>query len=172
MTQLAKMFASVLQTPELMAEAARWYKHEMSRDESGSIPTTATDDIAATDGMDENGFGSLTVEEFGRNLMSVQLKRNPEVLPSVRLSCANVDREKDKACSDPGTKACSGCKLVSYCSRVSIRCLSRSFPSLIVAHYRSVKECTGGITNKVCSQSYDICQVSEIHQTVKIRCSL
>jgi hypothetical protein len=39
----------------------------------------------------------------------------PEVLP-----CANVEAEKYRACPNPGKMACSSCRLVSYCSKVSI----------------------------------------------------
>jgi hypothetical protein len=38
----------------------------------------------------------------------------PEVLP-----CANVETEKYRACQNPGKMACSSCRLVSYCSKVS-----------------------------------------------------
>jgi hypothetical protein len=39
--------------------------------------------------------------------------------PLSRLPCANVDAPKNWKCPDDGTLACSGCRLVSYCSKVS-----------------------------------------------------
>jgi hypothetical protein len=39
--------------------------------------------------------------------------------PLSRLPCANVDAPKNWKCPNDGTSACSGCKLVSYCSKVS-----------------------------------------------------
>ena len=39
----------------------------------------------------------------------------PEVLP-----CANTKVAKYRACPNPGNKACSSCRLVSYCSKVYI----------------------------------------------------
>ena len=51
----------------------------------------------------------------------------PEVLP-----CANVEATKYRACPNPGNKACSSCRLVSYCSKVNIlfyRLVEYSHPS-------------------------------------------
>jgi hypothetical protein len=39
--------------------------------------------------------------------------------PLLRLPCANVDPAKHLKCPENGTLACSECKLVSYCSKVS-----------------------------------------------------
>jgi hypothetical protein len=39
--------------------------------------------------------------------------------PLERLPCANAVPEKNWRCQENGTMACSGCKLVSYCSKVS-----------------------------------------------------
>ena len=40
--------------------------------------------------------------------------------PPEVLSCANVEVTKYRACPNPGNKACSSCRLVSYCSKVHI----------------------------------------------------
>jgi hypothetical protein len=39
-----------------------------------------------------------------------------------RLPCANVQPEKDWRCTGDGIQACSVCRLVSYCSKVSGSC--------------------------------------------------
>ena len=39
--------------------------------------------------------------------------------PLLRLPCANVDPAKQLKCPQNGTLACSECKLVSYCSKMS-----------------------------------------------------
>jgi len=39
--------------------------------------------------------------------------------PLLRLPCANFDGTKNWKCDKDGTMACGGCKLVSYCSKVS-----------------------------------------------------
>ncbi|OAX31589.1 hypothetical protein K503DRAFT_777457, partial [Rhizopogon vinicolor AM-OR11-026] len=44
-------------------------------------------------------------------------KMKPKIPPPEMLPCANVDVEKYKVCQKQGTKACSACKLVSYCSK-------------------------------------------------------
>ncbi|PPQ79343.1 hypothetical protein CVT26_007458 [Gymnopilus dilepis] len=47
----------------------------------------------------------------------VQEATTPKFTPPARLPCANVQAEKYTACGNPGTSACSACKLVSYCSK-------------------------------------------------------
>jgi len=39
--------------------------------------------------------------------------------PPENLPCANVQASQYKACNKQGSMACSSCKLVSYCSKVS-----------------------------------------------------
>ena len=51
--------------------------------------------------------------------------------PLESLPCANVEAIKHKACPKPGTKACSACKLVSYCSQASDRYLLPSSPLIL-----------------------------------------
>jgi len=50
-------------------------------------------------------------------------KVKPKYPPLETLPCANVEVIKYKACLKPGTKACSACRLVSYCSPGSGRYL-------------------------------------------------
>jgi hypothetical protein len=38
--------------------------------------------------------------------------------PLLFLPCANVDLRFEKKCPNPGSQACTGCRLVSYCSTV------------------------------------------------------
>lgn len=51
----------------------------------------------------------------------------PEVLP-----CANVKVAKYRVCPNPGDKACSSCRLVSYCSKVII---DLSYRQLDYSHF-------------------------------------
>ncbi|TEB22397.1 hypothetical protein FA13DRAFT_1741051 [Coprinellus micaceus] len=43
----------------------------------------------------------------------------PRFLPPKVLPCANVQPSKYFACGHPGSKVCTACRLVSYCSKVS-----------------------------------------------------
>ena len=62
-----------------------------------------------------NLFDLEGVDDFLQELTKVSKPRYP--LPLV-LPCANVEPKLYHACSNPGTMACSACKLVSYCSKV------------------------------------------------------
>ncbi|KAF6752082.1 hypothetical protein DFP72DRAFT_991169 [Ephemerocybe angulata] len=44
-------------------------------------------------------------------------RRNLVFLPRKSFPCANVQPSTYRVCDQPGTKACSGCRLVSYCSQ-------------------------------------------------------
>ncbi|KAF9543454.1 hypothetical protein CPC08DRAFT_824152 [Agrocybe pediades] len=61
------------------------------------------------------------VERHGLNQTlvnwSVSAAQNVGYQPLNRLPCANVKPEEDWKCSNDGTRACSSCKLVSYCSK-------------------------------------------------------
>ncbi|OAX32095.1 hypothetical protein K503DRAFT_20610 [Rhizopogon vinicolor AM-OR11-026] len=50
-------------------------------------------------------------------LFDILRKVKPKFHPLEVLPCANVDAMKYKVCSKQGTRACSACKLVSYCSK-------------------------------------------------------
>ncbi|OJA14610.1 hypothetical protein AZE42_07966 [Rhizopogon vesiculosus] len=50
-------------------------------------------------------------------LFDILRKGKPKFLPLEVLPCANMDAMKYKVCPKQGTKACSACKLVSYCSK-------------------------------------------------------
>lgn len=50
-------------------------------------------------------------------VMSYALKAKPRFLPPKVLPCANINPSQYFACNKPGTKTCSSCKLVSYCSK-------------------------------------------------------
>ena len=56
--------------------------------------------------------------EFARRLLAQKYETNGSFRPPlVKLPCANVDPNEHRACDSDGTKACSGCRLVSYCSQ-------------------------------------------------------
>ena len=46
----------------------------------------------------------------------------PEIKTLQHLPCANHDVQKQWVCPKAGASPCSGCHLVSYCSRVSHTC--------------------------------------------------
>ena len=66
------------------------------------------------DGIDEYGGMDTILKQLIDSFAKNQTPRFP--IPQ-RLPCANVEVEKYKTCDNPGTMACSGCKLVSYCSK-------------------------------------------------------
>ena len=53
-----------------------------------------------------------------KRLCEVFRKMKSKFPPLEILPCANVHPAKLKICPKQGTKACSACKLVSYCSKV------------------------------------------------------
>jgi hypothetical protein len=53
-------------------------------------------------------------------LFDILRKGKPKFLPLEVLPCANMDAMKYKVCPKQGNKACSACKLVSYCSKVRL----------------------------------------------------
>src|SRR6266704_595352 len=58
--------------------------------------------------------------DFLESLIAASQNAKPRFPPLERLPCANVKADKYKTCPNPGTLACSACKLVSYCSEVCV----------------------------------------------------
>jgi hypothetical protein len=71
-------------------------------------PSTSSDPILDTD------FDPSHPERLFKTLCKVK----PKFLPLEMLPCANVHTTKFKICPKWGIKACSACKLVSYCCKV------------------------------------------------------
>ena len=68
--------------------------------------------------------------------------------PPTALPCANVQPAEDTMiCKDPGTMACSACKLVSYCSKVG----NKPYASLFSLNgcFRNAKQPTGSVISEV-----------------------
>jgi len=71
-----------------------------------------------TDDNTEQLFERFAQGEDGLKLMREMAK--PKYGPLDRLPCANVQAAKYTACDHPGISSCSNCKLVAYCSKVSM----------------------------------------------------
>ncbi|OJA20467.1 hypothetical protein AZE42_04908 [Rhizopogon vesiculosus] len=61
-------------------------------------------------------FGDFGISDW-KSALEACRKMKPKFPPPEMLPCANVDIAKSKVCPKQGTKACSACKLVSYCSK-------------------------------------------------------
>jgi len=59
------------------------------------------------------------------------------------LQCANVQPAKYSVCQNPGKLACSACRLVSYCSKVSVACVDVARVLLYEHTCRNVRARTG-----------------------------
>ena len=68
------------------------------------------------------------------------------VPPPKSLPCANVKVEAYEACDKPGTRACSACKLVSYCSKVG---------GLVLAGDRIADRCPAGVPARTLEEAQD-----------------
>jgi len=96
-----------------------------------SIPPNPLSDMASK--LDLKGLNTsnpnLLQETVAKSVSNIK----PPHPPLESLPCTNVEVTKHNACPRPGTKACSACKLVSYCSPVSDRYLLA--PSPLILHY-------------------------------------
>ena len=122
MDELLARFSSSL-TPEMFPNVTAEAQNSFDRDMS-----TKSKSIAVLP-PDPNTSGSTT------NLDITDPTRRADVLGSLKdsipklrfappedLPCANVQVQQYKACNKQGSMACSSCKLVSYCSKVSSVC--------------------------------------------------
>lgn len=53
-------------------------------------------------------------------LIDYARRKDAPIYAVKRLLCANVNVEKSEDCKKPGTFICTKCRLVSYCSKVSL----------------------------------------------------
>lgn len=116
MDRFTDLFPYLL-TPEMRTEAEADHSHNTS---SQNLHLR----IIERDSMLPPGF-NIIPDKFDTSdprILSDMIKSVVENVkspfpPLETLPCANVEPDKFRACSKPGTMACSACKLVSYCSR-------------------------------------------------------
>ncbi|EDR07431.1 uncharacterized protein LACBIDRAFT_298608 [Laccaria bicolor S238N-H82] len=117
MDKLTNMFSSLL-PPQMRDYAEQVYRDNMSAQNANIRvipPDPRTEGGPPFDEIDESGGIDNVLKQMINSFAKNQTPRFP--IPQ-RLQCANVEVEKYKTCDNPGTMACSGCKLVSYCSKV------------------------------------------------------
>lgn len=91
-------------------------------------------DPIVMEGLEFPDFDSLDLNDtspsgFDRFVAVMnEMPYKPRFPPLDDLPCANVQPDEYQACSKAGNKACSACKLVSYCSQVSRPFTSLSLP--------------------------------------------
>lgn len=110
-----RLFSELL-TPDILAKA----EHDFHRDMSSTNPNVRVippDPLSGTSKLNLDGVKDHTM--FIKAITEVK----PRFPPLERLPCANVEVEKNRICQLEGTMACSACKLVSYCSKVSFSVL-------------------------------------------------
>jgi len=117
MDKLTSMFSRLL--PPQMSDYAEQIYHNNMSVQNAHIRVIPPDPRAERgplfDGIDEYGGIDTILKQMMNSFAKNQTPSFP--IPQ-RLPCANVEVEKYKTCDNPGTMACSGCKLVSYCSKV------------------------------------------------------
>lgn len=123
MDKFAELF-SKLQTPETMAnmrsQATRSFLQDLST-QSQYIKTLPPDPKSAKRVPNWDGFSVLD-PSFLQKVMASDATKTRYPAPKTLL-CANVQPAKYSVCLNPGKMACSACKLVSYCSKVSMPCV-------------------------------------------------
>jgi len=117
-----KMFPKALMTPARMTEARAKAMHAFERDQNIQNqnlrvlpPDPATQKKTST--FPEDIDSPAQLQSAWQQMVKGSLR--PRYPPPTTLPCANVQAEKYTVCENPGTMACSACKLVSYCSKVS-----------------------------------------------------
>ena len=116
MDKLTNMFSRLL-PPQMRDYAEQAYRNNMSVQNANIRvipPNPRSEREPLLDGIDEYGGMDTILKQLIDSFAKNQTPRFP--IPQ-RLPCANVEVEKYKTCDNPGTMACSGCKLVSYCSK-------------------------------------------------------
>jgi hypothetical protein len=136
----------------MMDYAERVYRDNMSVQNANIRvipPDPRSESGPLFDGIDEYGGIDTVLKQMLNSFAKNQTPRFP--IPQ-RLQCANVEVEKYKTCDNPGTMACSGCKLVSYCSKVPF------FPFWfrLFSHrsFRNARNIIGAFTSKVCANEH------------------
>ena len=119
MDELSKLF-SRLMTAEMKAEVEHMIHQEMSA-QSRSLRCMPPDPFAGKAApipnlkdLDESDSVAVAEAIF----RSIQNMR-PRFLPLEMLPCANVQVKQYTVCENQAKLACSACKLVSYCSKVT-----------------------------------------------------
>jgi len=93
-------------------------------------PPGPVSDIASE--LDFKGLDTSNLDLFREGLLKSMSSIEPPPHPPLEsLPCANIEVTKYKVCLKPGTKACSACKLVSYCSPVSDHYLLAPSPLML-----------------------------------------
>ena len=104
---------------EMIDEAERQYNRDLfpkNKNIRGIPPPNPPSDFAR---RSETKSIDPSNPEFLREAVSKLSNIKLPYPPLESLPCANVEVTKYKRCLKSGTKACSACKLVSYCSPVS-----------------------------------------------------
>jgi hypothetical protein len=117
MDELSAMF-SRLTTPEIIADAESSHRRDMSP-QNRNIRVHPPDPISEM--KSQSRFASIDIEDDDkfRAAFKENMIQNPKRFPPLeRLPCSNIQVKKYKTCPNQGTRACSACKLVSYCSKV------------------------------------------------------
>ena len=110
-------------TPEAFsntrAEAQRFLDREMSTKSKSIIPLPP-DPMAARSIFDPTNHDTIDPPHRADILKSfTDCATKVRFPPPENLLCANVQVSQYSACNKRGSMACSSCKLVSYCSKVS-----------------------------------------------------
>jgi len=123
---------------EMIDEAERQHNRDLSLKNKNirSIPPDPVSDFASK--LELKGLDTSNPDLVREALLKSVPDIKPTYPPLESLPCANVEAAKYMACLKPGTKACSACKLVSYCSQVSDRYLLVAF--LLVLHHVGVSK--------------------------------
>ena len=136
MDQLTNMFNNL--TPEQRSESESSHGQQHINDTINSNlralpPDSQTDSQLDTrlSGLDTSTLAPSALLDVFRE--SVREGSKPRYPPPEVLPCANVETEKYRACPNPGKMACSSCRLVSYCSKVSnLLCITRVFEFVFI----------------------------------------
>lgn len=133
MNQPHPMFSRVM-SPESIAEVQAAVHRDTSF-QNKNLRAIPPDPM--TSAKWSSSFASMSVvnEDDFRASFTANMVQNaqPGFSPLERLPCANIEVEKYKTCPNPGARACSACKLVSYCSKV---CVAHCNPFLIASEPR------------------------------------
>lgn len=115
LSAMYSMFSRLF-SPEVTSAAER--DHHLNHDAGNTNVRVMDPDPSRSSNLHEKAEKSNTPETFLQTM--IQECMTPKFPPLQNLPCANVEVEKYQACKNPGTLACSVCKLVSYCSKVRL----------------------------------------------------
>ena len=152
-----KLFPTLM-TPASMAEARVKAMRSFEHDQAVQCqnlrrlpppPDSATEKEALPFLKDIDNCEPAQLQSAWRRMMEGSL--HPRYPPPTTLPCANVQVEKYAVCKNSGKMACSACKLVSYCSKVSNEplLLSGSLRTSVNACFRNAKKPTGSSISEV-----------------------